>query len=47
MSELLYCQKEEITPIADALRELCNTDEQMSLVSMRARITNAAAAMQE
>lgn len=47
MSELLYCQKEEITPIADALRELCNTDEQMSLVSMRARIGNVAAEVQE
>lgn len=47
MSELLYCQKEEITPIADALRELCNTNEQMSLVSMRARIGNVAAEVQE
>lgn len=47
MSELLYCQKEEITPIADALRELCNTDEQMSLVSMRARIGNVATEVQE
>ena len=47
MSELLYCQKEEITPIADALRELCNTDELMSLVSMRARIGDVAAEVQE
>ena len=47
MPELILCQKEEITPVADAIRELCAVDEEMSLVSMRARITNAAAAMQE
>lgn len=47
MPELILCQKEEITPVADAIRELCAVGEEMSLVSMRARITNAAAAMQE
>lgn len=47
MPELILCQKEEITPVADAIRELCAVNEEMSLVSMRARITNAAAAMQE
>ena len=47
MADLIYCQKEEITPIADAIRELCAVNEEMSLVSMRARIGNAAAAVSE
>ena len=47
MSELILCQREEITPVADAIRDLCAKQDGMNLVAMRANITNAAAAMHE
>ena len=47
MSELILCQREEITPVADAIRDLCAKHDGMNLVAMRANITNAAAAMHE
>lgn len=46
MSELILCQREEITPVADAIRDLCAKQDGMNLVAMRANISNAAAAMQ-
>lgn len=47
MSELILCQREEITPVADAIRDLCAKQDGMNLVAMRANISNAAAAMHE